>query len=89
MVARKFSDYLSEQGFSPFKAEPRILLRENGGIYEYVAVYVDDLAFDMKEPKVYRGSIVYSACIKVTGPIQFHFGCSHSPSFTKHSHFIG
>ena len=46
----RFSDCLRDLGFRPCKAEPDIWLRRNGKIYEYVAVYVDDLAFAMKDP---------------------------------------
>ena len=40
-------------GFFPCKAEPDIWLRRNGDIYEYVDVYVDDLAIAAKDPKIY------------------------------------
>jgi hypothetical protein len=29
-------------------------MREADGLYEYVAVYVDDLAFAIKDPKKFR-----------------------------------
>ena len=38
-------------GFSPSKNEPDIWMREANGLWEYVAVYVDDLAFVMKDPE--------------------------------------
>ena len=46
----KFSDCLRELDFVPCKAEPDIWMRHNKehDIYEYVAVYVDDLAIAMK-----------------------------------------
>ena len=42
----KFSDCLTEMGFAPSKAEPDIWMRLNdeANFYEYIAVYVDDLA---------------------------------------------
>ena len=42
----KFADCLREMGFSPCKAEPDIWMRlnEEHKLYEYIAVYVDDLA---------------------------------------------
>ena len=34
----------------PSKAEPEIFMRRNGGIYEYIATYVDDLCLVMEGP---------------------------------------
>ena len=45
----KFADCLRDLGFHPCKAEPDIWMREKDGTYEYVAVYVDDLAIVMKD----------------------------------------
>jgi hypothetical protein len=73
----RLSDVLTELGFQPCKAEPDIWLRRNGDIYEYVAVYVDDLAIAMKDPKsltdVLRDKHKFK--LKGTGPIEFHLGC--------------
>jgi starvation-inducible outer membrane lipoprotein len=38
-------------GFEPSKSEPDIWMRKNGNIYEYITVYVDDLAIAAKDPK--------------------------------------
>ena len=46
----KFADDLRDMGFTPCKNEPDIWMRKASGIWEYVAVYVDDLAFVMKDP---------------------------------------
>jgi Reverse transcriptase (RNA-dependent DNA polymerase) len=40
----RFADCIRELGFFPCKAEPDILMRKNGNIYKYIAVYVDGLA---------------------------------------------
>ena len=47
----KFADCMRDLSFYPCKAEPDIWMRRNGNVYEYVAVYVDDLAIGMKNPK--------------------------------------
>jgi Reverse transcriptase (RNA-dependent DNA polymerase) len=47
----RFADCIQELGFFPCKAEPDIWMRKKGNIYEYVAVYVDELAIAMKDPK--------------------------------------
>ena len=53
MWHQRFSACLQEEGFFPCKAEPDVWMRpsEDGKSYEYVGVYVDDLAMAMKEPK--------------------------------------
>ena len=51
-------------------------MRPNGNIYKYIAVYVDDLAFAVREPQ----SLVESLRkkngfqFKGTGPLNFHLG---------------
>jgi hypothetical protein len=55
-------------GFTPSKAEPDIWMRQNGNIYEYIGVYVDDLAVVTRNPqaiidvqvKGYRSHLVLS-----------------------------
>ena len=39
-------------GFTPSKAKPDIWMRHAQDHYEYLAVYVDDLAIASKDPKV-------------------------------------
>ena len=49
----KFFDILHDMGFKPSKADPDIWMKssKDGSHYEYIAVYVDDLAICMKDPK--------------------------------------
>ena len=72
----RFADCLRDMGFEPSKAEPDIWMRRNGDVYEYIAVYVDDLAIAAKDPKaitdVLKGK--YKFKLKGTGPISFHLG---------------
>jgi Reverse transcriptase (RNA-dependent DNA polymerase) len=72
----KFSDCLRELGFQPCKAEPDIYLRKNGEKYEYVAVYVDDIAIAMENPQALINSLTetYKFKLKGTGPISYHLG---------------
>ena len=44
-------DCITSLGFFPCRAELDVWLRKKDDHYEYIAVYVDDLAFAMKEPK--------------------------------------
>jgi hypothetical protein len=50
---------------------------EKDGVYEYVAVYVDDLAFAMKDPKSFVETLMtnYKFKLKGSGPLEFHLGC--------------
>jgi hypothetical protein len=72
----RFADCIMEHGFFPSKSDPDIWMRKNGELYEYVAVYVDDLAIAMKDPKSFVNILEndYKFKTKGTGPIQFHLG---------------
>ena len=74
----RFSDCLRDLGFSPCKAEPDIWMKEKDGIYEYIAVYVDDLAIVMKDPNEFVTILEqkYNFKLKGTGPISVHLGMS-------------
>src|SRR6056300_1655760 len=52
-------------------------LEEEGSTYEYVGVYVDDLAMVMQNPKEFVDKLTndYKFKLKGTGPIEFHLGC--------------
>ena len=47
----KFLDDLRDMGLTSCKAEPYIWMRKSGGLWEYVAVYLDDLAFVVRNPE--------------------------------------
>ena len=70
------SDVLRDIGFFPCIAEPDIWIRKNGELYEYVAVYVDDLAMAMVDPAGFVKTLEenYKFNFKGTGPIAFHLG---------------
>ncbi len=72
----RFADCMRELGFQPCKAEPDIWMRPNGQRYEYVAVYVDDLALAMEKPQEFVDTLMnkYKFKLKGTGPITFHLG---------------
>ena len=58
------------EGFKPCLSELDIWMRQNGDIYEYVAVYVDDLAFAVKhlKPFVIMLENKYHFKVKQIGP---------------------
>ena len=72
----KFADCLRELGFHPCKAEPDIWMRKVGQLYEYIAVYVDDLAMAMIDPQEFVSILEsrYNFKLKGTGAISFHLG---------------
>jgi hypothetical protein len=73
----RFADCLTDMGFKPSKSEPDIWMRKNGEIYEYIAVYVDDLAIAAKDPLTIIDTLTgkHKFKLKGTGPIAFHLGC--------------
>jgi hypothetical protein len=72
----RFADCVAELGFFPCKAEPDIWMRKCDTFYEYIAVYVDDLAIVMKDPKSFVDILnnKHKFKTKGTGPISFHLG---------------
>jgi Reverse transcriptase (RNA-dependent DNA polymerase) len=76
----RFADCITELGFFQCKSEPDIWMRRVGDIYEYVAVYVDDLALAMKSPKAFVDILENKHKFKTkgTGPINFHLGMEFS-----------
>ena len=66
----------SRWDFFPCRAEPDIWMRDAGDCYEYVAVYVDDLAFALKDPQAFVKILQeeHNFKLKGTGPIEHHLG---------------
>ena len=62
--------------FQPCKAEPDIWIQQNGKIYEYIAVYVDDLALALVHLQEFVDLLQdkYKFKLKGTGPITFDSG---------------
>jgi hypothetical protein len=75
----RFADCLREMGFFLSKCDNDIWMRRNGDVYEYIAVYVDDLAIAAKLPGVIAATLEekYNFKLKGTGPITFHLGCDY------------
>ena len=61
-------------GFTPSRADPDVWMRRNGNIYEYIAVYVDDLLIAAKNAKAIVESLrkKYNYKLKGGGPIEYH-----------------
>ena len=71
-------DILQELKFKPSKADPDVWMRpEPGGTcYEYIAVYVDDLAIAAKDPQAFCNELKekYNLKLKGVGPLEYHLG---------------
>ena len=52
-------------------------MRESDGLWEYIAVYVDDLAFVLRDPEAFVKLLVGNTKYKLKGigSIAFHLGC--------------
>ena len=79
-----FADTLRDQGFTQSKADSEIWMRDAGkdenGVdrdcYEYIAVYVDDLACSLVDPTKFFGILEndYGYKLKGSGPTSYHLG---------------
>ena len=77
----RLSDILQELKFKPSKADPDVWMRpEPGGTcYEYIAVYVDDLAIAAKDPQTFCNELKkrYNLMLKGVGSLEYHLGCTY------------
>ena len=78
----RLSDILQELKFKPSKADPDVWMRpEPGGTcYEYIAVYVDDLAIAAKDSQGFCNELKkkYNLKLKGVGPLEYHLGCTYN-----------
>jgi hypothetical protein len=73
----KFADTLRLEGFFPCHTDPCVWMRDAGDIWEYICIYVDDLATCLKDPKAFFDVLTgpkYNYKLKVVGPIKYHLG---------------
>ena len=74
-------DILQELKFKPSKADPDVWMRPEAGgtCYEYIAVYVDDLAIAAKDPQAFCNELKkkYNLKLKGVGPLEYHLGCTY------------
>ncbi|KAL7570793.1 hypothetical protein ACA910_014422 [Epithemia clementina (nom. ined.)] len=74
-------DVMREMGFSPSKNDPDIWMRlsKDGEVYEYSAVYIDDLAIVAKDPakicQILKDKFKFK--LKGDGPLEYHLGCGY------------
>ena len=74
-------DILQELKIKPSKDDPDVWMRpEPGGTcYEYIAVYVDDLAIAAKDPQAFCNELKkrYNLKLKGVGSLEYHLGCTY------------
>jgi Reverse transcriptase (RNA-dependent DNA polymerase) len=74
-------DELKELGFEPSKADPQVWMRptKEGDAYEYIAVYVDDLAIAAENCKEICDALKEKCGFKLKGdgPLTYHLGCDY------------
>ena len=70
----KFFEILHQMNFKPSRTDPNTWMKysKEGSHYEYIAVYIDDLAIYMEDPK--------SFCDKLreVAPLNYHPGCGYT-----------
>ena len=73
----RFADTLREMGFEVSKADPDVWMRLNNKVWEYIAVYVDDLCIAAKNPQEICDTLTqkYKYKLKGVGTLSFHLGC--------------
>jgi Reverse transcriptase (RNA-dependent DNA polymerase) len=76
---QRFADVLRAMGFIPSKAKADIRMRESNNLYEYIAVYVDDLLIVARIPKeiVRKLKEQHKFKLKGVGPLTYHLGCDY------------
>jgi hypothetical protein len=72
----KLADTLYDMGFTPCKSDPDVWMKDCGLHYEYVCVYVDDLAVMMKDPDKFFADLkkISGFGLKGEGDIKYHIG---------------
>jgi len=82
MWHEKLHDTLRDLGFIPSKADPDIWMRptKDGTRYEYIAVYVDDLAMALEKPQEFVKLLTekYNFKLKGVGPLTYHLGADYN-----------
>ena len=70
----KFFEILHQMGFKPSRADPDTWMKysKDGSHYEYIAVYIDDQAIYMEDPKSFCGKL------REVAPINYHLGCGYT-----------
>ena len=76
---QRFADVLRSMGFTPCKAENDIWMRCANDVYEYLAVYVDDIMIAAHNPEEIVKSLEtqHHFKLKGIGSLSYHLGCDY------------
>ena len=84
---------LHQMGFKPSRAEPDMWMKysRDGSHYEYIAVYADDLAICMKDPKSFCDILKekYKLKLREVAPINYHLGCGYTKDKDNPTNTLG
>jgi Reverse transcriptase (RNA-dependent DNA polymerase) len=76
---QRFAEVIRSLDFTACMAENDIWMGENQGLYEYIAVYVDDIMIAAKSPadiiEVLQTQHQFKS--KGVGPLKYHLGCDY------------
>ena len=74
----RFADTLRQMKFQPSKADTEVWMRRNIDKWEYICVYVDDLAVAMEDPSAFFHELtsIHHFKLKGVGPITYHLGAN-------------
>ena len=79
--AETLHDILKDMDFTPSRADQCIWLKKNIklNLYEYIAVYVDDLCIAAQDPKEIINILKskYKLKVKGDGPLTYHLGADY------------
>ena len=80
-MGRNIHDTLKDMNFIPSRANQCISLKKNIklNLYEYIAVYVDDLCIAALDPKEINNILKakYNLKVKGGGPLTYHLGAEY------------
>jgi Reverse transcriptase (RNA-dependent DNA polymerase) len=84
-----FADVLRAMGFIPSKSEADIWMRGDNSLYEYIAVYVDELLIAARNPKeiVQTLNEQHKSKLKGVGPLTYHLDCDYFRDQDRTSYF--
>ena len=85
----KFFETIRQMGLKPSRADPDTWINysKDGSQYEYIIVYIDDLAIYMEDPKSFRDKL------REVAPLNYHPGCGYTrdednPTNTLSKHWM-
>jgi Reverse transcriptase (RNA-dependent DNA polymerase) len=76
---QRLANVLRDIGFTPIKAEADIWMREGDGVYEYIAVYFEDLLIASRNPEEIVQSLheTHGFKLKSVRQLTYHLGCDY------------